>query len=197
MRNDVVDALSLPMTQQDFAELVGISQPKVSNLLADGVLDRGATGLEWLRAYAERLREMAAGRQGADAGGLDLVQERAALARAQRESQEMKNSIVRQEYAPVLLLAEVLATASQAVVDRFDRLPLLLKTVAPEITEVSRQAIDRLLADARNEWVRATLALVRERHFEDESEDETEADADGELDDFDSPSEEQRFGQAG
>jgi hypothetical protein len=47
-----------------------------------------------LLAYCARLREMAAGRQ-SDAGGLDLIQERAALAREQRIGHEIKNAVSR------------------------------------------------------------------------------------------------------
>jgi phage terminase Nu1 subunit (DNA packaging protein) len=97
---------------------------------------------------------------GSDIGGLDLVQERAALAKTQREGIEIKNAVARGEYAPISLLSEVLATASQSVVERFEQLPSQLKKNCPELPDAARDQIMTLLAAARNEWVRATSALV-------------------------------------
>jgi phage terminase Nu1 subunit (DNA packaging protein) len=153
--------LSSPMTQADFGRLVGVSQPTVSGLVTSGVLSPEDTGHLWLLAYCARLREQAAGR--ASDGDLDLVQERAALARAQRIAQELKTSVARGEYAPIGLLGDVLAAASSAVVDRLDGLEGLLRKTAPDLPEEARSAILNALAGARNEWVRATSRLVVEQ----------------------------------
>ena len=148
----------VPVKQSEFAAAVGISQPAVSDLVRGGVLAEGGCADEWLLAYCHRLREQAAGRF--SEGPLDLAQERAALARAQRESVELKNAVLRGDYAAVSLLAEVLATASQAVADRFEHLPGQLRKACPDLPA---QAIDKTMAtiaEARNEWVRQTAALV-------------------------------------
>lgn len=79
----IQDYLSKPATQEAVAELVGVTQPTISNLMAQGKLPREGTLGELVLAYCERLRDQAAGRLG-DTLGLDLVQERAALAREQR-----------------------------------------------------------------------------------------------------------------
>lgn len=172
----VLDELSRPITQALFAELVGVSEAKVSQLVGDGVLERGQTGHEWLLAYCFRLREQAAGRMSGEIGGLDLVQERAALAREQRLSIEIKNAIARGEYAPIGLLADVLAAASQGVSDRFEALPGTLRKACPDLPDAAREQIDAAIAQARNEWVRSTSALVAER-FETTDDDETEVGA--------------------
>ena len=78
----VVPLLDQPISQAEFAALIGVSEARVSQLFTEGMLTRGGTAHEQLLAYCERLRDQAAGRMGSDAGGLDLVQERAALARA-------------------------------------------------------------------------------------------------------------------
>ena len=149
--------------QADFAALVGISQPAVSDLVSKGVLDNGAPLRQWLLAYCLRLREQAAGRMGSEVGGLDLAQERAALAREQRMGIEIKNAVLRGEYASIGLLSEVLASASQAVAERFDHLPGLLKKVAPDMLDAARDQVMATIAQARNEWVRETAALVSAR----------------------------------
>ena len=146
------------MTQAEFGALVGVSQQAVSEMLAEGWLTAGETGHQWLLAYCGRLREQAAGRM--EAGALSLSQERAALARAQREGIEIKNAVLRGDYAAVSLLAEVLASASQNVAERFEHLPGLVRKSCPDLPP---QAIDQVMvtiAAARNEWVRQTATLV-------------------------------------
>ena len=49
--------LDAPCTQQQFATLVGITQPAVSALLARGVLLQGQTAQGWLDRYLTNLRE--------------------------------------------------------------------------------------------------------------------------------------------
>ena len=152
--------LSKRVTQEDFGALVGISQPAVSGLLASGVLQPGGTAAQWLLAYCLRLREQAAGRMGADGGALDLVQERAALAREQRISQELKNAVARGEFAPVGVLADVLGLAAGAVVDRFDQLEGALRKACPDISDDVMGVVLGIVSSARNEWLRATASLV-------------------------------------
>ena len=152
-----------PISQAEFAEWIGVSEARVSQLLSDGVMTRGDTGHAWLVAYCERLRDQAAGRAGSEFGGLDLVQERAALAREQRIAQALKNSVARGEYAPVGLLADVLGNASSAVVDRFDQLEGALSKSAPDLPEAAKAAVMTVIASARNEWIRSTSKLISER----------------------------------
>lgn len=152
--------LSMPATQAALAHLVGVTQPTISNLMADGKLPRAGTLGELVLAYCQRLRAQAAGRLGTEIGGLDLVQERAALAREQRLGIEVKNAVLRGEFAPIALLSEVLAIASQSVVERFEQLPGQLNKACPDLPDAARDVVMVALASARNEWVRATSALV-------------------------------------
>ena len=150
--------LSAPIRQAQLAQLVGLSEARVSQLLADGSLPAGGTGIEWLLAYCARLREQAAGRS--STGPLDLAQERAALAREQRSSYAIKNAVALGEYASISLLADVLSFASQAVVDRLEALPAHLKRAAPDMDELTRRALEQTISSCRNEWVRSTADLT-------------------------------------
>jgi len=154
----VVD-LSMTMTQAAFGQLVGISQPAVSDFVKVAALGPGVSAGDMLLAYCERLREQAAGRLG-ETIGLDLVQERAALAREQREGQAIKNAVARKEYAPVGLLADVLGQASSAVVDRFDQLEGALRKSCPDLPDEAKTTVQQVIAAARNEWIRSTERLV-------------------------------------
>lgn len=148
------------ISQAEFAEIIGVSEARVSQLVSDGILVRGDSAAEWLVAYCERLRDQAAGRAGSEVGGLDLVQERAALAREQREGQAIKNAVARKEYAPVGLLADVLGMASSAVVDRFEQLEGALRKACPDLPDEAKTTVQQVIAAARNEWIRSTERLV-------------------------------------
>lgn len=148
-------------TQAEIAEHLDMSDRNLRDVLQALDLDHKQVSLSALRvAYIRRLREQAAGRSGSEAGGLDLVQERAALAREQRIGQAIKNGVARKEYGPVGLLADVLGTAASAVVDRFDHLEGVLAKSCPDLAEEAKTAVLTVIADARNEWIRATAKLV-------------------------------------
>jgi phage terminase Nu1 subunit (DNA packaging protein) len=166
-------------TQAAFGELVGIAQPTVSTLMSEGKLPSSGSLRVLLLAYCQRLRDQAAGRLGENAT-LDLVQERAALAREQREGQAIKNAVARKEYAPIGLLADVLGMASSAVVDRFDQLEGTLRKACPDLPDDAKAAVLTVIASARNEWIRSASRLVC---------DEVDAMADGDDDQADSDDE--------
>lgn len=157
----VID-LSIPGTQTALAELVGVTQPTVSNLMTEGKLPATGTLGELLLAYCARLRDQAAGRMGENTT-LDLVQERAALAREQREGQAIKNAVARREYAPIGLLADVLGMAASAVVDRFDQLEGQLRKACPDLPDEAKTTLQVVIASARNEWIRSTERAVFDR----------------------------------
>ncbi|WP_260673720.1 hypothetical protein [Comamonas aquatica] len=157
----ILPYLDAHISQAEFAQIVGVSEASISQRVSDGVLVRGGSAHAWLLAYCEQLRKQSAGRLG-EAGGLDLVQERAALAREQRKGQAIKNAVARKEYAPVGLLADVLGMAASAVVDRFDQLDGAMRKACPELPEEAKTTVQQVIANARNEWIRSTERLVTE-----------------------------------
>lgn len=156
----IIPVLDQTVSQAEFAQMIGVSEARVSQLVSEGIIVRGDTAHEWLIGYCERLRDQAAGRAGSESGGLDLVQERAALAREQRIAQALKNDVARGEYAPIGLLTDVLATAGAAVVDRFEQLDGALRKACPDLPDEARTTIMTVIASARNEWIRSTAQLV-------------------------------------
>ena len=155
--------LDQPCQQAEFGAIVGVSQQAISSFVTRGVLEPGATLGQWLQSYCQRLREQAAAQLGDTIDGLDLVQERAALAREQRQGIAIKNAVLRGEFAPINLLAEVLAGASQAVSERLEQLPGLLRKVCPDLPASAMTQVTTAIVGARNEWLRQTAALVIDR----------------------------------
>lgn len=157
------DRIERNPTQQEIAEHLDMSDRNLRDLLQSVGLDHKQAAMSEIRvAYIRRLREQAAGRMGGEMGGLDLVQERAALAREQREGQAIKNAVARKEFAPVGLLADVLGMAASAVVDRFDQLEGQLRKACPDLPDEAKTTVQTVIAAARNEWIRSTERLVTE-----------------------------------
>lgn len=124
-------------TQSEIAEHLDLSQQAVSQMIADGVLPtaqarRGLDVKACRIAYVRHLRERAAGRTSdAAAGeGLDLVAERARLAKSQADAQEMRNDVMRGQ---VVLVSEVAAGVTVVCAAVRNRLLALPSEKAPAI----------------------------------------------------------------
>lgn len=147
------------LTQDDIGRHVDLSARSVREWERKLGLEAGAYSLDEFRvSYIRALREEAAGRGAA--GDIDLPTERALLARSQREGQEIKNEVARGTYAPIELLTDVLANASQAVVERIDQIPASLRRRCPDLPHESIDAVMAEIGSARNEWIRKTASLV-------------------------------------
>jgi phage terminase Nu1 subunit (DNA packaging protein) len=147
------------LTQTEIGSHLDLDQSTVSRLCESLRLDWRNSTIDQVRiAYIHHLREMAAGR--ATDGMIDLPTERALLARAQREGQEIKNEVARGSYAPIEALTDVLANASQAVVDHLDQIPVGINRVCPDLPQAVRNLLMTEIARARNEMVRKTVSLM-------------------------------------
>lgn len=141
--------ISKPVTQQQFAELIGVSQQAVSDLCSRKVLIIGQDVGEWLKRYCSHLREQAAGR--ATNGDLDLATERAGLAKAQREKIEMQNDVMRKEYAPVSAMEMGLSEVMAVVGSKLDTIPGKLKLAFDKLSSEDIDVTAKVIADVRND----------------------------------------------
>ncbi len=153
--------LDRPVAQSMFASIVGVSPQSITRWIERGRLQRNDTLGGWLRAYTGHLRSEAARYTSPESQR--LTRERAALAQAQREAQELKNAVARGEYAPIGLLEDVLATASAAIADRLDGIEPMLRRVDPDLSDRALAAVLGAVRSARNEWGRATASLIVKR----------------------------------
>lgn len=139
--------------------VVGVTQQNISALTAEGKLPKESSWRELIKAYCTQLRRAASG-QATSPEKVELDRQRTLLAREQTEAQAIKNAVARGEFAPIGALADVLGLASSAVVDRMDQVEGQLRKACPELPEEARVVVLRVLADARNEWIRSTATLV-------------------------------------
>lgn len=160
--------LDIPGTQTQFGDLVGISQQAVSLLVSRAVLPDGASLGEWLLAYTDHLREIAAGRGGDNS--LVLAAERARLAREQADRIAMQNAERRKELAPAYLIEHVLAKAGSRAGRILDTIPGEIRRRCPQLTSDDIGAVTRIVAKARN--IAAAMSLADIDKPEDEAESE-------------------------
>jgi phage terminase Nu1 subunit (DNA packaging protein) len=149
------------MGQAEIAAHLDISDRRLRDLLTEWNINHKQTTLTDIRLrYIRKLREEAAGRQAKADDALDLVEERALLAREQRIKIAMDNAATRGEFAPISLLTDVLATAAAAVSDRLDALPAAIYRAQPDLPGAVRSAIENTVHKARSEWRRVTSKIL-------------------------------------
>jgi phage terminase Nu1 subunit (DNA packaging protein) len=143
-----------PAKVADFCRLVGISRQRVTTLRQNGQIT-GTTLAEWIGSYCAGLRERAAGR---DPGGgpLNLAQERAALALAQRRKLDREARIAEGNFVPK---AQAVASATKAGMAIRDAMLSVPGRVAAQLAVLDdERAIERVLADV----IRAELTRLAE-----------------------------------
>lgn len=143
----IIDLSEKP-TQQGFGDVVGIGQSAVSELLSRGFLRPGGTIGEWVIDYCAHLREVAAGRVGS--GELDLVTERARLAKEQADKVAMQNAVTRGELTPTIALEEVLTGAAAKIAGILDAIPGMIRRRVPQLSAADIETIAGEVAKARN-----------------------------------------------
>jgi len=130
------------------ARVLVMSERRFYELLKRGVLPRSPVRGKYdlfacIRAYIEHMREQAAGRSSKD-GDLDIVAERARLAREQADAMALKNAVTRGELVPA-------ADIERAKV-------AIHSIVVPKILAVPRACARKV---AREHEARACEAIIR------------------------------------
>lgn len=121
-----------PNTQEQFAQLVNISQQQVSKLIRKGTLSRGANVGQWLGEYLENLRGQAAQWQSADS--IDRVREAALLDRSKRELLNLQIGEKKSRLLPLAAIVEVLRFHNTTVRTKLLALPHAYRNKVPELT---------------------------------------------------------------
>ena len=119
----------------EVGEWVDLHARQVRKLAEKQVIQRNGKGQYRLKpsvhAIVVYLREQAAGRAGTAPNGLDPVQERAALARAQRIAQEAKNDLMLRQIVTLSDLERVIGPLLHSVRTAFLAVP---SNAAPRLT---------------------------------------------------------------
>lgn len=136
---------------------LGITAQAVSDLAKRGVLPKVKRD-QWdlkavVAAYATHMREVAAGRKAEAVEALDLVQERAQLARSQREHQEMRNAELAGRLLPREQVDRAVTDAFARVRTHLLRLPGKAASRARDFTGPAavRTILDGMVRDALDE----------------------------------------------
>jgi len=126
-------------------------------------------------AYIRHLREQAAGRAGT--GDLDLVAERAKLAKVQHERIEMQNAVTRREYGPIDALEFGLTDLMVRVASQLDTIPGKVKIASDKLTAADLDIVTGIIAIVRND-----IASMEINWFDDLPDTDEKDDLNVELD---------------
>lgn len=140
--------ISKTCMQKDFANLIGVSEFIISNMLDKGVIKPGDTLGQWLKSYCAHMREHAAGR--ATNSDLNLAGERAALAREQKLRIEMQNAITRKEYGPIEALELGLSDVMARAAAQLDTIPGKLRISSDRLTADDLDLVASVIGQVRN-----------------------------------------------
>lgn len=153
-------------TQSEFGAHVGISRQAVSDLVARQIIPLDAKGridLDAARlAYCAHLRGVAAGRTSGGDDDLDLAAERARLAKAQADAQEMKNAAMRAEMVPA---SQVVRAVSALIGASRSRLLGIPARAAAQVVGIESRAEVRDILAA---MVREACQELSQRRVDDE-----------------------------
>jgi len=126
------------------AEILGIGERRIQQLVKEGVLIRGDRGkyplTDNVRAYIKYWEDKAKG-MGNDTS---INDERYRLLKAQADSQEQKNLVERSELLPVDYIRQIAARVAVQLSSILDTMPARLKRIQPSL---NNQAIDVIKAD--------------------------------------------------
>jgi hypothetical protein len=178
----MLTGLDRPCLQDEFGAMVGLSQPRVAQLLAEGVLLRGGTAGQWLACYCDRLRVQASDRSNA------LTVARTRLTRERALAQRIRNDELCADYAPRALLEDALATVSVAVAAQIAASAQQIGTLCPGLDADAADQVGAIFERARAEWLRSTQQLDDQLHLQDaqaEEQAEEQTGAEVEFDEFD------------
>jgi len=109
--------------QMEFATFLEVNQSTVSKAIAAGILTKGATAEQWIREWFSHLEEIAAGRQSANGNSLDLVAERARLAKMQADKIQADLDEKFGELVPIEAIVVGLASTFSILKSRLFGLP--------------------------------------------------------------------------
>ncbi len=135
-------------TQTQAGEVLGISQPAVSDLYRRGVFKDGMPLRLMIQAYCANLRQVAAGRVAV--GDIELVTERARLAREQADRVAMLNAERRNELVALKWVSAVLAKHSRQMASIFDAIVPQLRRLNSNLTALDLEFVEKEVTKARN-----------------------------------------------
>lgn len=142
------------ITKTDLALVLGISKQALDNLEKRNVVRKIGRGTYAFPKAAQDVfahyREIAAGRA-SENEDVDLVTERALLAREQRRAQEIKNAALTGDLIEVSVVERTWATVLSSIRSRMLALPTDLAALMAHLTRHDIQTIDRALRDALSE----------------------------------------------
>lgn len=152
------------LTAKAMAEACGIDFRTFKKLGVEPVKKGGAGQSHWY-SFADVMRawhtyqlsqHIIAGDDDDDIGTLDLKRETALKIRVEREGRQIKNDIMRGEYASIAMMEETLAAVAATMDGVLTTIPLRIKRKLPDVPTAVLRIVETEVIDAQNK-----LASIR------------------------------------
>lgn len=157
---ELLGDLSAPsdlVSEDDLADLLGVTARNVRELVADGVIERRGPAQysqrQAVRAYCARLRDQGRRRGTADP---ELRAEKIRMAKEQADKLELANAISRREFLPASEVETTWATILREVRAGLLALPSRLPQLLPHLTPHDVRTIDTEVRGVLEERARAS-----------------------------------------
>lgn len=173
----MLDKVGIRVSGAELARSLGVSRQAVAKAAKAGRITRGPDGKFDALLAAEEFTTNADQSQrarsllqpGSSAANFPpavrvMLEQRARLARAQAETVEMKNAILRREYAPVAMLEDALARAARQMVGVLEALPGKLRRRLPDLPAGALTIIEHEICLLRNLAAAAALEEAAADH---------------------------------
>lgn len=149
------------MKQSELAAALGIDPGLVSRLKRRGMpVHSVEAAQQWRRENVVPRAGSAPPPAAAQEVGFDLARERALLMRTQRREVALRVAVAEREFAPVQMLAAILAAVSATTAERLDALAVEMRRACPGLPAEAFEPVDRTVRALRTEWAAAAAAAA-------------------------------------
>lgn len=149
------------MKQSELAAALGIDPGLVSRLKRRGMpVHSVEAAQQWRRQNVVPRGGAAPPPAATQETSFDLARERALLMRTQRREVALRVAAAEKQFAPVEMLAAVLAAVSATTAERLEALPVEMRRACPGLPPEAFEAVDRTVRALRSEWADAAAAAA-------------------------------------
>jgi phage terminase Nu1 subunit (DNA packaging protein) len=142
------------LSQVEFAKLVNRNPSVISRLITRGILTKGASWKTWINQILDHYEAIAAGRSSA---GLNLVDERAKLARAQSTKINFDLAIQRRQFLSTKAIAERVTASHMVLRSKLLALPTRIASRLPAFAKAIFKPLDEIIRECLTEISQITL----------------------------------------
>lgn len=151
------------VNRKDLSDILGVTPQTLGNWLKEGlpVVQDNGTNAGKLYDCSEVIDWLVSRRAGSNGGGVNQKNQEVRLTKERADNLEIKNAILRREYAPISVVSAVLSKVGAQISATLDSLPLNMKRKIPSLTTTDLDIAKREVIKCQNAASQIDEALSR------------------------------------